>query len=116
MAASLEEAGEELLTFYRFSASQHKSLRTTNAIERFQEEFRRRIKTQASLPSEKAVLEVFLGLFASGQVNMRRIEGWFDLADLPTVAARRNSWLHWRECAIYFSTEFGTLACAEGYP
>jgi putative transposase len=87
VAASLEEAGEELLTFYGFPASQHKSLRTTNAVERLQEEFRRRIKTQASLPSEKAALLVFFGLFASGQVKMRRIEGWFDLADVQVVAA-----------------------------
>ena len=87
VAASLEEAGEELLTFYDFPASPHKSLRTTNAIERLQEEFRRRVKTQASLPSEKAVLLVFFGLFASGQVKMRRIEGWFDLAQAVAVAA-----------------------------
>jgi putative transposase len=87
VAASLEEAGEELLTFYDFPASQHKSLRTTNAIERLQEEFRRRVKTQASLPSEKAALLVFFGLFASGQVKMRRIEGWFDLADVAAAAA-----------------------------
>jgi transposase-like protein len=87
VAASLEEAGEELLTFYGFPASQHKSLRTTNAIERLQEEFRRRIKTQASLPSEKAALLLFFGLFASGQVKMRRIEGWFDLAEVQAVAA-----------------------------
>ena len=87
VAASLEEAGEELLTFYRFPASQHKSLRTTNAIERLQEEFRRRIKTQASLPSEKAALLLFFGLFASGQVKMRRIEGWFDLGETAAVAA-----------------------------
>jgi putative transposase len=87
VAASLEEAGEELLTFYDFPASQHKSLRTTNAIERLQEEFRRRVKTQASLPSEKAVLLVFFGLFASGQVKMRRIEGWFDLAQAAALAA-----------------------------
>jgi len=87
VAASLEEAGEELLTFYGFPASQHKSLRTTNAIERLQEEFRRRIKTQASLPSEKAALLLFFGLFASGQVKMRRIEGWFELADVAAVAA-----------------------------
>ena len=87
VAASLEEAGEELLTFYGFPASQHKSLRTTNAIERLQEEFRRRVKTQASLPSEKAALLLFFGLFASGQVKMRRIEGWFDLADVTAVAA-----------------------------
>jgi putative transposase len=87
VATSLEEAGEELLTFYGFPASQHKSLRTTNAIERLQEEFRRRVKTQASLPSEKAALLLFFGLFASGQVKMRRIEGWFDLAHVAAVAA-----------------------------
>jgi putative transposase len=87
VAASLEEAGEELLTFYGFPASQHKSLRTTNAIERLQEEFRRRVKTQASLPSERAVLLLFFGLFASGQVKMRRIEGWFDLAQAAAMAA-----------------------------
>jgi transposase-like protein len=87
VAVSLEEAGEELLTFYGFPASQHKSLRTTNAIERLQEEFRRRVKTQASLPSEKAALLLFFGLFASGQVKMRRIEGWFDLVDVAAVAA-----------------------------
>jgi transposase-like protein len=87
VAASLEEAGEELLTFYGFPASQHKSFRTTNAIERLQEEFRRRVMTQASLPSEKAALLVFFGLFASGQVKMRRIEGWCDLAEVTAVAA-----------------------------
>lgn len=87
VAASLEEAGEELLTFYSFPASQHKSLRTTNAVERLQEEFRRRIKTQASLPSEKAALLLFFGLFASGQVKMRRIEGWYDLAETAALAA-----------------------------
>ena len=38
-------------------------------------------------PAEKAVLLVFFGLFASGQVKMRRIEGWFDLAQTATLAA-----------------------------
>ena len=47
VAVSLEEAGEELLTFYRFPNSQWKSLRTTNAIERLNGEFRRRVKTQS---------------------------------------------------------------------
>jgi len=87
VATSLEEAGEELLTFYRFPASQHRSLRTTNAIERLQEEFRRRVKTQSSLPSEKAALLVFFGLFASGQVRMRRIQGWYDLGEARAMAA-----------------------------
>jgi putative transposase len=51
VAASLEEAGEKLFTFTRFPKSQWKSLRTSNAIERLHEEFKRRIKTQTLLPS-----------------------------------------------------------------
>ena len=39
VVVSLEEAGEELLTFYRFPKSQWKSLRTTNAIERLKGSF-----------------------------------------------------------------------------
>jgi transposase-like protein len=67
VAASLEEAGENLLTFYRFPPSQWLALRTSNAIERMQLEFRRRVKTQAALPSEGSVLRVFFGLWVSGQ-------------------------------------------------
>lgn len=76
---SLEEAGAELLTVFRFPRAQWKCLRTTNAIERLQEEFRRRIKTQASLPTEASVLALFHGLYASGQIRMRRIDGWQQL-------------------------------------
>ncbi|HEX5009394.1 MAG TPA: IS256 family transposase [Planctomycetota bacterium] len=77
---SLEEAGSELLTHYSFPSSQWKSLRTTNCIERLQGEFRRRIKTQASLPSESSLLYLFYALYASGQIRMRRIDGWQDIA------------------------------------
>lgn len=87
MPASLEEAGEEPLTFSGFPASQHNSLQTTNAIERLQEEFRRRAKTQASLLAEKPALLVFFNLFASGQVKMPGLEGWFDLAEVTTAVA-----------------------------
>ena len=51
VADSLEEAGERLFTFTRLPPSQWRSLRTTNAIERLHEEFKRRIKTQTVLPS-----------------------------------------------------------------
>ncbi len=64
VAASLEEAGDELLTFYAFPASQWLSLRTTNAIERLQLEFRRRVKTQGAQPSETAALRLLFGLLA----------------------------------------------------
>jgi transposase-like protein len=53
VADSLEEAGERLFTFTRLPPSQWRSLRTTNAIERLHEEFKRRIKTQTVLPSAR---------------------------------------------------------------
>lgn len=76
VVASLEEAGEELLTFYRFPQSQWKSLRTTNAIERLNGEFRRRVKTQSSLPDARTAERLLFGLILSGQIRMRRIDGW----------------------------------------
>ena len=76
---SFEEAGDNLFTFLRYPTSQWKSLRTTNALERINEEFRRRTKTQASLPSEDAVLLLLFGLLRSGQVVLRRIVGWKDM-------------------------------------
>src|SRR6201988_2946175 len=87
VAASLEEAGENLLTFYRFPESQWRSLRTTNAIERMQLEFRRRGKTQAALPNEGAVLRVFFGLWISGQMKLHRINGYRDIGGREKAAA-----------------------------
>jgi putative transposase len=76
VVASLREAGDELLTFFRFPRGQWKALRTTNTIERLHEEFRRRVKTQGSLPSEDAALVLLFSLVASGQIKLRRIDGW----------------------------------------
>jgi len=87
VAASLEEAGENLLIFYRFPESQWRSLRTTNAIERMQLEFRRRVKTQAALPNEGAVLRVFFGLWISGQMKLHRINGYRDIGGKEKAAA-----------------------------
>lgn len=77
---SLQEGGEELLTFFRFPKAQWKTLRTTNVIERLHEEFRRRVKTQGALPTEDAALVLLFGLVASGQVRLRKIDGWRKLA------------------------------------
>ena len=76
VADSLEEAGERLFTFTRLPPSQWKSARTTNAIERLHEEFRRRIKTQTVLPSAETAAMLFWALLASGQINMRKVDGW----------------------------------------
>jgi putative transposase len=76
VADSLEEAGDRLFTFTRLDPSQWKAARTTNAIERLNEEFRRRIKTQAVLPSAETVPMLLWALLASGQISMRKVDGW----------------------------------------
>ena len=47
-----------------------------NAIERLHKEFKRRIKTQTVLPSADTAAMLFWALLASGQINMRKIDGW----------------------------------------
>jgi putative transposase len=83
VADSLEEAGDRLFAFTRLPPSQWRSLRTTNAIERLHEEFKRRIKTQTVLPSADTAAMLFWALLASGQVTMRKVDGWQTLATKP---------------------------------
>jgi transposase-like protein len=86
VAASLEEAGDRLFAFLRLPQSQWKSARTTNAIERLHEEFKRRIKTQTVLPSAETAAMLFWALLASGQITMRKVDGWQTLAQKPAAA------------------------------
>src|SRR5450432_1496510 len=58
-------------------------LRTTNTIERLHEEFKRRIKTQTVLPSADTAAMLFWALLASGQINMRKVDGWQTIATKP---------------------------------
>jgi transposase-like protein len=76
VADSLQEAGDALFAFTRLPPSQWRSARTTNAIERLHEEFKRRIKTQTVLPSAGTAAMLFWALLASGQINMRKVDGW----------------------------------------
>jgi putative transposase len=80
---AVEEAGARLFSFTRLSPEQWKSARTTNAIERLHEEFKRRIKTQTVLPSAETAAMLFWALLASGQINMRKVDGWKTLAEKP---------------------------------
>lgn len=84
VADSLEEAGEKLFTFLRFPSDQWKSIRTTNAIERLHEEFKRRIKTQSMLPCAETACMLFWALLASGQITLRKVDGWTTLHVSPT--------------------------------
>src|SRR6188472_232477 len=84
VATSLEEAGERLFTFVRYPPEQWRSARTTNAVERLHEEFKRRIKTQCLLPCAETAAMLFWALLASGQITMRRVDGWTTLERSPT--------------------------------
>ncbi len=81
---SLQEGGAELLTFFSFPKAQWKTLRTTNVIERLNEEFRRRVKTQGALPTEDSAVILLFGLVATGQIKLRRIDGWRKIAAMLT--------------------------------
>ena len=83
VADSLEEAGERLFAFTRVPQDQWKSARSTNLIERLHEEFKRRIKTQTVLPSADTAAMLFWALLASGQIILRKIDGWQTLAIKP---------------------------------
>jgi hypothetical protein len=62
-----------------------KSLRTTNALENLDREFRRRTKTQGSFGTEAAAITSLHGLVALGQIVLRRIDGH---EQLPTFLAK----------------------------
>ena len=81
VATSLEEAGDQLFTFTRLPLDQWKSARTTNAIERLHLEFKRRIKTQTVLPSAETAAMLFWALLASGQIILRKVDGWQSIAE-----------------------------------
>ena len=74
-----------MFAFTRLPPSLWKSARTTNAIERLHEEFKRRIKTQTVLPSAETAAMLFWALLASGQISMRKVDGWQTLATAPVA-------------------------------
>ena len=108
VADSLGEAGDKLFTFTRFPKSQWKSIRTSNAIERLHEEFKRRIKTQTVLPSAETAAMLFWALLASGQIAMRKVDGWQSL-----VAALHDNLnvSHIQLCHLVLATSLNGIEC-----
>jgi hypothetical protein len=47
---------------------------------RLHEEFKRRIKTQTVLPSAETAAMLFWALLATGQITMRKVDGWQTLS------------------------------------
>lgn len=79
VVVTLDEAGPGLTAFTAAPAAQWQSLRSTNIIERFFAEFRRRLKVQGALPSPEAVLTILWGTLASGGIQLRRLKGFRSL-------------------------------------
>ena len=84
VAKSLREGGERLFTFLRFPPQQWRSLRTTNSIERLNEEFRRRVKVQGCTHTGDSVCLLFWAMLASGILPYRKVEG-FETFTLPII-------------------------------
>jgi hypothetical protein len=49
-------------------------------IERLHGEFRRRVTTQGAWPTEDAAVVLLLSLVASGQIRLRKVDGWRKIA------------------------------------
>ncbi len=47
-----------------------------------EKEFKRRIKTQTVLPSAETAAMLFWALLASGQITMRKVNGWQTLGEM----------------------------------
>jgi transposase-like protein len=88
---SFHEGGDQLLTFFRFPKPQWKTLRTTNAIERLNGEFRRRVKTQCSMCNEDAAVVVLFSLVATGQIKLRKLDGYDRLANVVSARLKEST-------------------------
>lgn len=84
VVTSLREGVGKLLTVFAFPKAQRKTLRTRNTIDRLHEDLRRRVKTQGSLPSEAVAVVLLFSLVATGQITLRRIDGWRKIATVPS--------------------------------
>ena len=52
---------------------------------RLHEKFKRRIKTQTVLPAAETAAMLCRALLASGQIGLREVDGWQNLAERPTA-------------------------------
>jgi putative transposase len=81
VVSSLEEAGDQLMTFFDYPEKCWRSLHSTNIIERLNGEFRRRVKTQNSLPTRESAEIVLYGMLAEGLIMLNHIRGHRELAE-----------------------------------
>ena len=66
----------------KFSNRLVSNAHNTNAIERWHEDFKRRITTPTVLPSAEMAATLIWALLASGQIALRKVDGWQTLSTL----------------------------------
>ncbi len=69
-AEILEEGGEDALTCLNFPAKHHRRIRTTNSLERFNQEIKRRTRVVRIFPNQNAALRLI------GALCMEQAEEW----------------------------------------
>lgn len=79
-----EGSGRSPVLLADFPPSRWKSIRATNAIECLREGFIRRTKTQTVLPGAETATMLVRTFMASGQIVMRKAEGWATLSEKPS--------------------------------
>ena len=84
VADSLEEAGDWLFTFTRLPDSQWRSARTTNAIAAIARGVQAPHQDADRAAVRGAAAMLLWALLASGQIKMRKVDGWQTLAEKPT--------------------------------
>lgn len=79
----VEENISETLTFYRLSRGHHKHLKSTNMLERLNEEIKRRTRVVRIFPNQDSCLRLIRALAVETH------EGWLEYAPLPQHGSPR---------------------------
>ena len=78
----VEETIEETLTFYRLPRQHHKHLKSTNMLERFNEEIRRRTRVVRIFPNTEACLRLARALAVETHENWLEAHRYLNMNDL----------------------------------
>ena len=90
----VEETIEETLTFYRLPRQHHKHLKSTNMLERLNEEIKRRTHVVRIVPNAEACLRLVRALAVETHENRLEAHRYFNMSDL-----REHKKTHLRQAA-----------------
>lgn len=82
---ALRQGAGELLTYFRYPVRARSLLRTTDAIERLNREFHRRVRSEC-ICERTAGLKLLYALFACGAIAQPHLDCW---EELPVLVAER---------------------------